>query len=129
MRYCAATETGFERLSGKSADVFIPDVKKDEKGKVKEVIPRASQEDYIKLAFAGIIAAYTRKEADSPIAADDILFEATPTEIVTLITAIVELRNAWYKVPETIVPETDENEKEEDDGKNVQQPANSSNES
>lgn len=125
MRYCAAAETGFERLAGKSSDVFIPEVEKDSEGNIVNVKQKASSEDYIQLAFAAIIAAYARKGEDSPVSADEILFEARPQEIVELVAAVMELRNEWYDVPATVKPEMEEGEGE----KNVQQPATSSKES
>jgi hypothetical protein len=45
------------------------------------------------------------------------MYEATPTEITTMITTVVELRNAWYAIPEAVKPETEE--KPDDDPKNA----------
>ena len=70
------------------------------------------------LAIAGIVAAYTRKDQDPPLTADDILYDAKPTERNDLITAIIELRNEWYDVP-SVVAETvrKESQAQEDDDK------------
>ena len=59
MRYCAGAETGYEILSGKSSDVFVPTVaERDKNGKpIKFDPPKAMTDDYIKLATAAIIAA------------------------------------------------------------------------
>lgn len=92
--YCAATETGFETLRDKSMGVFAPD-----EGK-------ATTEDYIALGFVGIIAAYTRRGEDVPITSADILYDATPAEVQSLIVTILELRNEWYQVPSIVKPES-----------------------
>lgn len=119
MIYCAAAETGFEDISGKSVDIFVPDVDRDEKGKVIKVYqPAATKGDYLKLGFAAIVAAYARKVQDPPITDGEIIYEATPEEIMQLITAVVSLRNQWYHVPEVVKPETDE-QPADDDRKNA----------
>lgn len=83
MRYCAATENGFELMSGK---------------KIYE-IDFQSQEDFTRLALAAIIAAYERDGQDAPIEAKDILYDASPSEIVELFKTTLELRAAWYNIP------------------------------
>jgi hypothetical protein len=115
MRYCAAAETGYERLSGQSSDIFVPDVEKDEDGNIKNVIQKAKADDYIKLAIAAIIAAYARKEQDPPITADDIIYDAEPEEVSALITSVVELRAKWYNIP-TVVSEQNDTPEETEEG-------------
>lgn len=116
MRYCAAAETGYERLSGQSSDIFVPDVEKDEEGKIINVIQKAKADDYIKLAIAAIIAAYARQEKDAPITAEEIIYDAEPTEIQNLITSVMELRAKWYNIPTVVTesPESKEAEAESD---------------
>lgn len=92
MRYCAATETGFERLAEKS----IGD------------IDFTKQDDLIRLSLAAILAAYLRDNADAPVTSADILSDAKPKEIVEMFTALLELRAAWYKVPAVVKPEMEE---------------------
>ena len=104
MLYCAATETGYESISGQSCEIFIPEINKDKKGK-EQIRMRATTRDYIQLAVAAVIAAYTRKGEDAPVTADDILYNATSQEVTKLITTVIELRNAWYQVPSVIKPE------------------------
>lgn len=94
MRYCAAAETGFEQLSGKS----IGD------------IDFSKQEDLICLSLAAILAAYLRDEAEAPVTSADILLDARPKEIVEMLTALIELRTAWYKVPSVVKTEMEEQE-------------------
>lgn len=101
MRYCAATETGFERLSGKSISIFLPKTQ-NVNGEVTTTAPEAATIDYITLAMAGIIAAYARTNEEAPIDMDALLYEARPEDIVLLITTICELRNDWYKIPAVI---------------------------
>jgi len=116
MRYCAAAETGYERLSGQSSDIFVPDVEKDEDGNIKNVIQKAKADDYIKLAIAAIIAAYARKEQDPPITADDIIYDAEPEEVSALITSVVELRAKWYNIPTVVSEQNDTPEETEEEG-------------
>lgn len=107
MRYCAATETGYEKISGKSSAIFVPEIEKDEDGNIKSVKQNAKTEDFIILAVAAIIAAYQRKKEDAPITADDIIYDANPEEVTELLKTICELRNEWYNIPAVV--NTDEN--------------------
>ena len=135
MRYCAGAETGYEILAeGKSSEVFAPTVaEKDENGKpIKYNPPKATADDYIKLATAAIVAAYDYRSEENhvvkpPVSTKDILFSASPAEITEMIKTVIELRAKWYEVPKT-VPESEFNEQTEGKGgeKNVQQPANDS---
>ena len=108
MRYCAATETGFEALSGKKIEIFTPTVLEyDEHGKpVKIEPPKASSDDYIKLAMSAIVSAYARNNEEPPITADAIIYDASPQEVTLLLTTVIKLRAEWYQLPATI-PETE----------------------
>ena len=120
MRYCAAAETGYESLTpGKTSNVFSPTPSKDKDGNDIMLPPEATTSDYIHLALAAIIAAYARKGEDAPITAEEILYEATPEEVVTLITTVVQLRNEWYTVPEQAVNDKDVHHEEQQDPKNA----------
>ena len=94
MRYCAATETGFEQMSGKSIGDI--DFKK--------------QEDLIRLSLAAIIAAYLRDESKAPVTDEEIILDAKPKELIEMFTTILELRAAWYEVPAVVQPEMEERE-------------------
>jgi len=122
MRYCAAAETGYESLSGKSSTVFSPIIKeRDADGKPTKVEPPlATADDYIKLGFAAIIAAYSRNDEETPITASEIIYDATPFEVTTLIQSVIELRMKWYAIPD-VVPASETDEQHEDE-KNVQPP-------
>lgn len=127
LRYCAATETNFETLSGKSSNVFAATAaERDADGKVTKVNPpEATNYDYIQLGIASIIAAYTYRDAEPPLTAKEILFDTTPDDINTLVLATMDLRLKWYSTPKTI-PDN-ETDKKPDDGKNAETPATSSN--
>ena len=103
MRYCAAAETGYEKLSGRTMAVFAQS-------------GEATQQDFIYLGYAAIIAAYSRDHKEPPVTAEEILFEVSPQEIIELISTVVTLRNAWYHVPEVM---DDQKTEEEEDPKNV----------
>ena len=107
LRYCAAAETGYEQLSGKSSDVFSPTViKRDADGTPVEVAPpKATENDYIMLAVAAIVAYYAKNGGKEPIKSEDILYDATAQEVTNLMVTIVQLRNEWYKVPSVVKDE------------------------
>jgi hypothetical protein len=117
MRYCAATEIGYEKLSDKSSAIFVPEVIKDENGTITDVKQNATLSDFVQLAIAGIIAAYDSENDDAPVTAKQILNEAAGNEVSKMVTTIVELRNDWYSVPNVAV--TDYVEEQEEKEKNV----------
>lgn len=112
MRYCAAAETGYETLSGKSAAVFAPIEVKDENGNSTGWEVKAVFDDYIRLAVAAVIAAYSSSDAKPPISVDDVLFEATPQDVSALVETVIELRKEWYQVPAVVQPEGEDNKDE-----------------
>lgn len=118
MRYCAATEIGYEKLSDKSSAIFVPEVIKDENGTITDVKQNATLSDFVQLAIAGIIAAYDSENDDAPVTAKQILNEAAGNEVSKMVTTIVELRNDWYSVPNVAVTNDYVEEKEEKE-KNV----------
>ena len=99
MIYCTATENGFEDMSNRSIQVFFPTFGKDKEGNDIIVEPaQAKTGDFITLALAAIVAAAAKDDAEPPINAKYILYNATPQERTDLLTAIIELRAEWYKV-------------------------------
>ena len=102
--YCAATETGYEIVAEKSSQEFLPTIlERDENGKVtKAEPPAATLDDYIKLALAGIIAAYESEDKKPPVTSKDILYHATSEEVTNLVATIGKLRAAWYNVPDVV---------------------------
>lgn len=99
LRYCAATENGFEQLRKKS--VYDIDFK--------------SNEDLTALALAAIIAAYARKDEESPITSDELLYDARPADIIELVKTVIELRAAWYEVPAVVIEEEQPKANDEED--------------
>ena len=103
MLYCAASETGFQSLSGEVIDVFNPEVGKDEKGNVFiKSAPKATDMHYIQLAIACIVASYESEGKEPPITSEDIMYHATREEVVKLVQAVVEMRTEWLFVPSSI---------------------------
>lgn len=103
MIYCSATENGYEDLSGKSIQVFVPTYGKDADGNDIIVAPaEAKIGDYVTLAIAGIMAAYALHEQDAPVGPKDILFKINGKERNEMITSIIELRNKWYDIPDVV---------------------------
>ena len=126
--YCAATETGYERLAQKGIDVFLPTFGPNP-DKPEEIImtapPTANTEDYLQLAIAAIVAASESKKQEVPISADDLLYQASKQEVTALITAVIELRNEWYGLSKVISDSAmkpaeveDPDDKKEQEGKN-----------
>ena len=104
MRYCAATETGFESLSGRKIDIFTSTPTEwDTDGNPTQFDPpTATTQDYLTLAVAAIVAAYARNNEEPPVKSEDILYDATPQEVSNLLTTVVMLRVEWYKVPDVV---------------------------
>ena len=103
MLYCAASETGFQSLSGEVIDIFNPEIEKDEKGEIViKSVPKATDMHYIQLAIACIVAAYESEGKEPPITSEDIMYHATREEVVKLVQAVVEMRTEWLFVPSTI---------------------------
>ncbi len=107
--YCAASEAGFQSLSGKTMEVFNPELEKNEEGKwIVKAPPKATDENYIQLALACIVAAYECDEEKSPIESKDLLYHASREEVQNLVTTVLQMRNDWMQVPSTIKPEMEE---------------------
>lgn len=90
--YCAATEDGFESLSGKS----IYD------------IDFHQQKDLITLGLCAIIAAYSKTGEEPPVTSDTLLYEARPSELVELVKTVIELRAEWYEIPKVLLSTIEE---------------------
>jgi len=105
LRYCAATETGFEAMSGKSMEVFNPKIVKDDEGKNQVINPTATDEDYIKLAMAAIIAAYARNDEEPPVQSEDIIYECTRQQVMDMVMAVSQMRIQWLNIPKLIESE------------------------
>lgn len=86
LMYCAASEQGFEDLSGKS----IND------------IDFTKSKDVMNLSVACIIAAYTEVKQEPPIKSEDILYHTTSKELADLYMTVINLRSEWYGVPNIV---------------------------
>ena len=109
MLYCAASETGYQSLSGNTMDVFFPTFDKDENGEIIVKEPaKATDMDYIQLSTACIVAAYERDNQEPPISANDIIYSASRAEIIDMIKTVMEMRAEWVAIPSTIEKEMEE---------------------
>ena len=109
MLYCAASETGYQSLSGNTMDVFFPTFEKDENGEIFVKEPaKATDMDYIQLSTACIVAAYERDNHEPPITANDIIYSASRAEIIDMIKTVLEMRAEWSAIPSTIEKEMEE---------------------
>lgn len=107
--YCAASETGFQSLSGETMEVFNPELEKNEEGKwIVKALPKATDMNYIQLSMACIIAAYECDGDEPPIKSEDLLYHASREEVQNLVTTVLQMRNEWMEVPSTIKPEMEE---------------------
>jgi hypothetical protein len=118
MIYCAATENGFETISNRSIGVFVPTTGKNEEGKTVIIKPaEATMGDFVTLAMAAIVTAYGRNGQQPPVTSDYILYDATPKERNDLISAIVQIRDEWYTVPDVVREKmNEEREKADENG-------------
>ena len=90
--YCAASENGFEDLSGKSFQDFN----------------FTSNKDLLNLSIACIVASYAEEGIDAPISGKDLLYKATPQELANLYKTVLELLKEWYGLNEVIARQLEE---------------------
>ena len=122
--YCAASETGFQTLSGVTMEVFNPELEKNEEGKwIVKALPKATDMNYIQLAMACIIAAYECDGEEPPIKSEDLLYHASREEVQNLVTTVLQMRNDWLQVPSTIKPEMKEKEEKRKNAKTPTKPS------
>jgi hypothetical protein len=122
--YCAASETGFQTLSGVTMEVFNPELEKNKEGKwIVKALPKATDMNYIQLAMACIIAAYECDGEEPPIKSEDLLYHASREEVQNLVTTVLQMRNEWLQVPSTIKPEMKEKEGKQKNAKTPTKPS------
>lgn len=80
--YCAAVEISFEILSDKS----IND------------IDFSRQQDIMKLSMAALTVPYERDRQPCPVSSRELMYEASPKELIALFTTMIALRQEWYGV-------------------------------
>lgn len=103
MLYTAAAEKGFEDMTGQSSAVFMSNSK---------------IYDWVTLGLCCIVAAYAKNGEEPPVKSEDILYNWRPEDVEELIKTTIELRRAWYKIPEVIKTEEKEAPKDEEQPKN-----------
>ena len=122
MLYCAASETGFQDITGKNISVFMPKIEFENGEAVMKEPPAAEDIDYIKLALACITAAYMRNNEQPPITSEDILYNASSDEVIEMVKAVAQMQQEWMFVPPTIERETSDNAKTSGKSKNAETP-------
>lgn len=122
MLYCAASETGFQDITGKNISVFMPKIEFENGEAVMKEPPAAEDIDYIKLALACIAAAYMRYNEQPPITSEDILYNASRDEVIEMVKAVAQMQQEWMFVPPTIERETSDNAKTSGKSKNAETP-------
>lgn len=122
MLYCAASETGFQDLTGKNISVFMPKFEFENGKAVMKEPPAAEDIDYIKLALSCITAAYLRDNEDVPVTSEDILYNASRDEVIEMVKAVAQMQQEWMFVPPTIERETSDNAKTSGRSKNAETP-------
>lgn len=115
--YCAATEMGYEKMSGKSSAVFVPRRIEDGEGGFRYIEPEAQTEDYVMLALSAAVAQASRKGEKNNLTMEMVMYEAKPDEVKLLMTTVLELRNEWYDISPVVKPEI-ANEQTEESKKN-----------
>jgi len=122
--YCAASETGFQSISGETMEVFNPELERNDEGKwIVKALPKATDMNYIQLAMACIIAAYECDGEEHPIKSEDLLYHASREEVQNLVTTVLQMRNEWMAVPSTIKPEMEEKEGKRKNAKTPTKPS------
>ena len=103
LRYCAATEKGFEDLQNKNFSQ----------------IDFESSDDMIALGICAIVSSYAYRDKEPPIDSKKILYEATHDELVELVKATMELYVEFNHLPSMVKPDDPaEGESDEDKPKN-----------
>lgn len=112
--YCFATEISYKILAEEDITDFIESAIKDIQDKR---MPDMRKSIY---AILAAMTAYCDANGvkDYPITDEDIMFNATPTEIGTAIGTIIGLRSEFYRIPKDEQEEESDN-KTDEDKKNV----------
>lgn len=101
--YCYATELSFYKLAG------VPLEKAD----------TSNPEHLFALILSAMLSYYQSKDEEPPVKDTDLLYKASPEEIIDAFRVISLLRAEWYKIPKGAeTKETKETKSEGDDEKN-----------
>jgi hypothetical protein len=104
MRYCVRTEVMFGELTNHEKDitVFNPIPVTDANGKTTFSMPKATDDDYLKLSLSAIIAAYEARGEDAPITVKDLYFHSTREQTQEMAKTIIQLRIEWLNIPKAV---------------------------
>ena len=111
LAYCYATEIAFSDYTGQDINQFIASLMPDDDGNIPTTDPK-------KVLYAILSAALTYAQnmgQECPIKDTDLMYSAKPGELIEAFTAVIQLRNEWYHVPEG---EPKDKPAEGDDAKN-----------
>lgn len=94
LAYCYATEISFLDYTGKDINQFIASLAPDDNGNKHTPEPK-------EVIFAILSAALAYCHAENCAIADtDLMYDATPDELIEAFATVIQLRNEWYNVPE-----------------------------
>ena len=83
LAYCFATELAFKNFTGLEIEEFDP-----------------TNRDHITyMILAAIAAYYQKREEDAPIKDTDLMYNASPKEIVKTLNEVFKLKADWYELP------------------------------
>jgi len=104
MRYCVHTEIMFSELVDHKKDItiFNPEAVTDANGKITYGMPKATDDDYIKLSLSAIMAAYEARGEKETITVKDIYFHCTREQVQEMIKAVMLLRVDWLNIPKAV---------------------------
>ena len=104
MRYCVRTEVMFGELTKHEKDitVFNPQPITDEQGNTTFGIPKATDDDFVKLSLSAIIAAYEARGEDAPITVKDLYFHCTREQTQEMAKTVLLLRVDWLNIPKAV---------------------------
>lgn len=103
--YCYATEIDFRKFAGENIDNM----------------DAGNPEHITYMILSSVMSYYKGKGEECPLTSDTLIYETQPNELVEAAKTIIRLRKDWYELPKG---EPQEN-REEDDGKNVLAPTTS----
>ena len=108
LAYCYATEIGYKNMTGEDIITFVKDAVVCIEQKIMPDIKKT-----VCFIVASHISYCQGKDVDVEMKDEDLMFNATPTEIGFALGTIMTMRAQFYEVPEGEQPDkTDSNGKE-----------------
>ena len=93
--YCFATEIGYRANADEDIETFITEVV--EMFTNQQAVP--DRQKCIYLIYASILAYYQSRKEDTPISAEDMMYNMGATEMGLALATILQLRGEFYHVP------------------------------